>query len=92
MMCDLRMSKRKKDDPPLFVRIEDCREKHLKVDKIELALFGEDGRGGMVNDISKIKNYINGHKESGRGWKNLGFTIVGGLTIFVISYVLSRIL
>ena len=45
-----------------YVRVEDCRERHdvtvKRVDKIENALFGEDGRGGMVNDIAQIKTKI----------------------------------
>lgn len=47
---------RRKDNPDVFVRVEDCRTKHSK---IELALFGPDGRGGMVKDINEIKMAVN---------------------------------
>lgn len=43
-----------KDNPGVFVRVEDCRERHTKMD---LALFGLDGRGGIVKDIQDIKAY-----------------------------------
>lgn len=51
------LSKRKKrDNPgPGYVRVEDCHERH---ERIELALFGKDGRGGMAKDITIIKSKL----------------------------------
>lgn len=46
------MSKRKRDNPGRYVQVGDCRERH---EKIELALWGKDGRGGMVKDIADVK-------------------------------------
>jgi hypothetical protein len=37
-----------KKDNPGFVRVADCRERH---GKLELALWGDDGRGGMVKAL-----------------------------------------
>lgn len=48
------------NDNPAYVDVEDCRERHAK---IELALFGPDGRGGMVKDIADIKNTLNNQKQ-----------------------------
>lgn len=83
-----------KEDNPGFVRIVDCRERHSK---IELALFGEDLRGGMVKDIGDIKNYIEQtgvehkeekkeKKEGSKAWKALVFSIVGGAIVALINY------
>ena len=48
------MSKKAKNNPSrVYVRIEDCREIS---GKIMLALFGEDGRGGIVKDVQEIKS------------------------------------
>jgi len=38
-----------------FVLAEDCVKQHTR---LELALFGKDGREGMVQDISDIKSFI----------------------------------
>ena len=52
------MSKKRNPGGP-FVEVEDCQERHgvtaARVDRLELALYGKDGRGGMVRDISEIK-------------------------------------
>lgn len=37
--------------------VKDMRGIQNCVDKISLALYGEDGRGGMVSDIKDIKAY-----------------------------------
>jgi hypothetical protein len=47
--------RRKKPDPPLWVRVEDCHERH---EKIELALFGKDGRHGMAAQVNNIENKL----------------------------------
>jgi len=48
-----------KKDNPGFVRTEDCvtfrAEDRERSRKIELALFGEDFRGGMVKDMTCIR-------------------------------------
>ncbi len=83
-----------KKDNPGFVRVVDCRERHSK---IELALFGEDLRGGMVKDIGDIKNYIEQagaeHKEEKkekkegiRAWKAVVLSIIGGAVVALINY------
>lgn len=40
----------------LFVGITDCRDRH---ERLELCLFGKDGRGGIVQDIQAIKTSTN---------------------------------
>ena len=88
-----------KKDNPGFVRVADCREKH---NKIELALFGEDLRGGMVKDIGDIKNFMEQygteHTEE-KQQKKKGFdarrafiySILGGATVALLSYFLSKL-
>jgi len=53
---------KKKDNPGVFVQVEDCRERHgqtvQRVVHVETALFGTDGRGGMVKDIADIKSTL----------------------------------
>jgi len=80
--------KQNKANPGIFVKVEDCRDRHQK---IEMAMFGEDGRGGMVKDIGDIKNYMESHKESGRGWKQFGYTLLSGTIIAIVVLVLSHI-
>ena len=54
------MSSEKEDNPGSLVRVQDCRERHEVVKQesslIKTALFGLDGRGGMVKDIGDIKS------------------------------------
>jgi hypothetical protein len=40
----------------LFVGITDCKERH---ERLELALFGKDGRGGIAADLQAIKTSTN---------------------------------
>ena len=51
---------KRSDNPGKFVRVDDCRESRGRDqgwrDRIELALFGKDGRGGMVKDVGDIKS------------------------------------
>jgi len=54
------MSK-KKNPKPLFVYIEDCKAIH---EKIDAALWGFDGRGGIVKDIGDIKSDLKIVKEN----------------------------
>lgn len=83
-----------KQDNPGFVRVADCREIH---NKINLALWGLDGRGGMVKDIGDIKNFMEQSgsehteekkekKEGVKAWKAFAFSIIGGAIVAAINY------
>jgi hypothetical protein len=39
---------------------QDCMRNHAKID---LALFGTDGRGGIVKDISEIKTFLRDQQQ-----------------------------
>lgn len=76
---------------PGFVSVVECRDRHLKID---LALFGPDGRGGMVKDIGDIKGYIANQstekkekKEENKALRALIFSIIGGAVVALINYV-----
>ena len=47
-------------NPDGLVRVQDCQERHEVLKQefslIKTALFGSDGRGGMVKDIGDIKS------------------------------------
>lgn len=43
------------DESNPYVKIGDCRDRHTKLD---LALFGVDGRGGIVQDLAEIKTLL----------------------------------
>ena len=47
-------------NPDGLVRVQECRERHEVVKQesslIKTALFGSDGRGGLVKDIGDIKS------------------------------------
>lgn len=92
-----------KKDNPLpgipggYVRLEDCRRQHQKID---LALFGADGRGGLVKDIADIKgdvkrcsNYVEKQEkeeqEEKRDYRGFMYSLVGGAIVAVFSYILS---
>jgi hypothetical protein len=49
-------------NPSGLVRVQDCHERHEVVKTefalLKTALFGSDGRGGIVKDISDIKNAL----------------------------------
>jgi len=83
-----------KKENPGFVRVADCRDRH---GKLELALWGEDGRGGMVKDIGEIKVYMTQQsegskekKEQSKAWKAIVFSILGGAIVALINYVLHH--
>jgi hypothetical protein len=44
-----------KKSPDRYVLEEDCVKQHTR---LELALFGQNGRAGMVKDVSDIKAFI----------------------------------
>lgn len=79
---------RHRDDSE-FVLKEDCQKQHAKID---LALFGLDGRGGIVKDIAEIKAFMKDeseersetkavHKEVKKEYRSLAFAIIGGLVV-----------
>jgi len=82
---------RRKNNSPAFVRVDDCRERHgfedKKIQKMELALFGEDGRGGMVADISEIKNKLTAATSILR---SIVLPIVIPLIVGVIMYFVGK--
>jgi hypothetical protein len=89
----------KPDPPPLFVTQQDCTSKHAKID---LALFGSDGRGGMVADISQIKTYIATMQNQKQDQKKQEekrvsarriavYTFLSGAGIALLTWVLSQI-
>jgi len=95
------MSKKRKDKPNATRRVTlgECLQRH---EKIDLALFGPDGRGGIVKDIAEIKNKLadlldrqGETKTKKRDWRLLGFAILGstitGLIIAAVNYVLTHL-
>jgi len=95
------MSKERKVNPNATrrVTVAECFQRH---EKIDLALWGKDGRGGIVKDIGDIKNKVEAilnreseTKTKGRDWRLLGFAILGsaitGLIITGINYLLTRL-
>lgn len=83
-------------NPGRFVSQRQCSAQFGKVD---LALFGKDGRGGMVKDLSDIKHqvsetskevstFLKNHKteekEKGRDWRLLGFAVLGSVVSGVV--------
>lgn len=91
------MSPKKKDNPGEvpYVRVEDCRERHNtimnQVSKTELALFGSDGRGGMVKDIADIRSKVDFIKDGLKGRLNGRdkAAIVGAVVVAVASIVVA---
>lgn len=90
---------RKKDSP--YVTKAECAETSGQIrDEISIvkkALVGEDLRGGLVKDVSDMKNdlkdmkkYINNQKTKGRDWRLFGFAILGsavsGVIVALITY------
>lgn len=55
------------------------------IDKLELALFGNDGRGGLVQDISEIKSDIREFKNVYRG------KLVGRDKAYIISAIVLAV-
>lgn len=95
------MSKERKHNPngARRVTVAECLQRH---EKIDLALWGSDGRGGIVKDISDIKSKLTDllerqdeTKTKSRDWRLLGFAILGstitGLIIVAANYVLTHI-
>ena len=79
-----------------YVTVVNCRDRHVK---IENALFGGDGRGGMVKDIGDIKNFMETFREAHkdekgekqdrfRAWRTLAYSIIGGCVVAGFAYLL----
>lgn len=58
-----------------------------RLGKIELALWGPDGRGGIVKDIADIKAEV----EKSRDWRRFIITALGGGVVAFIAWVLSNL-
>lgn len=70
--------------------------------KVELALFGADGRGGIVKDIGDIKgsvkvierwriDEVSKQKQQKRDYRGLIYSVVGGAIVAIISWILSTL-
>jgi len=70
------------DNPSKFVTVEDCKLTHRK---IELALWGEDGRGGIVKDIGDIKGSTE-KRWTGRDWAYLIVGVSGVFGSMIAAY------
>jgi len=94
------MSDERNDNPgSARVTAAECFQRHQKID---LALWGKDGRGGIVNDINDIKNKLTAllereaeTKTQKRDWRLLGFAVLGsvlaGIIMAVTNYVLTHL-
>jgi len=85
-----------------YVLAEDCTKAHGRID---LALWGEDGREGMVRDINEIKDFMKeqtkyreeekeAQKEKRKNLLKWKFAAVGfafALLGFVLQYALSKL-
>ena len=89
----------KKDNPGFYVRVADCRDRHIK---IENALFGGDGRGGMVKDIGDIKHFMEQYgsehkeeklekKESFSVRRAFFFSVLGAFVVAGVNYLVTRL-
>lgn len=58
-----------------------------KVAKLELALFGENGRGGIVKDISDIKSDMKIIKSWTGFSKPLFVAIITGVVFFLLTHI-----
>ena len=74
-----------------YVLMRDCVERHKKISedqaKIVLALFGIDGRGGMVLDLSEIKTTLKGFQQ----WRTTAIALTTGVVGAVVAYILSHL-
>ena len=78
-MYHMSSERKRKRNPNAFL------EKRLG--KIELALWGKDGRGGMVKDIANILAEL----EKSRDWRRLAITVLSGGVVAFIAWVLSHL-
>jgi len=95
------LSTKKRTDNPgsTKVTVAECFQRH---EKIDLALWGKDGRSGIVNDITLIKNKVEAilnreaeTKTRKRDWRLLGFAVLGsvvaGLVMAAVNFVLTHL-
>lgn len=86
------------EDTPFsrFVSLQECNNRH---GKIELALFGSNGRGGMVKDVASIKaslgtcqKWIEEKKkeesEQEKGYRGFLYSLITGVVVGLIMYFL----
>ena len=87
----------KEKNNPGYVTRADCLRNHAK---INLALFGHDGRGGIVKDISDMKadvktatKFINDQQknqtEKKRDYRSFWYSVTGGLVVIAVTYLFS---
>lgn len=86
------MSKSEKHNPGYVTRMEFNR----RFQKVDLALFGSDGRGGIVKDIGDIKGSIKvieksrkEEKQENRRFTGLIYSIIGGAIVAFFSWALA---
>lgn len=75
------------------------RKNPVRFAKVELALFGVNGRGGIVKDIADIKAALKSvedwrqqEEEKGRDWRGLALQIIGGAAVALFTLALSTLL
>ncbi len=92
----------RREERSRYVLVEDCSKSHRRID---LALFGEDSRGGIVKEINEIKEFMRRQEEYQKNnkelrkekretslrWKLLTVGSVCGLVSFVIEYILNKV-
>lgn len=59
--------------------------------KIEMALFGEDGRHGIVKDIGDIKHHVENNKTICRDWRTVAMTVGSGIIIAMVTWGLAHL-
>jgi len=70
------------DDDPTYVKTVECRERHTKLD---LALFGADGRGGIVHDIAEIKTMLK-KRWSPKDMAVIIVALITSITAIIIAF------
>lgn len=78
----------------IFVRIEDCLKIHIQTNermhKFDLALFGEDGRAGMVKDIADIRSDLAIIKSATGLMRQILVPILSSLITAGVMYLILR--
>lgn len=86
-------------DNPGHVTVTACNLKHAKID---LALFGPDGRAGIVKDIADIssslksveewrKSEVEQEKTKKRDWRGFLYSVIGGIIVAGASWIISNL-
>ena len=82
-----------------YVLKANCQNKH---EKIDLALWGIDGRGGMVNDIGRMAVKVDSiidhfnqedaeKRKAKRDWRGFSYATIGGSIVAIVSWLLTHI-